>query len=104
MKSCITDGFIERCLCPAEVVAEAWEGVAECLVQRLELEAEDGTLDTKKLIRATAGMRGKDKWVSEGWNSKVIPCAGRSSSVGRAGQLLIFMRVLYYIIIVHILL
>lgn len=50
----------------AGVVAEAWEGVAACLVERLHLEKEDGTLDTKKLVSATAGMGGKDIWVSPG--------------------------------------
>lgn len=48
----------------AGVMTEAWEGVASCLVERLHLEADDGTLDTKKLVRATAGMGGKDIWVS----------------------------------------
>ncbi|XP_045128524.1 uncharacterized protein LOC123514613 [Portunus trituberculatus] len=69
------------------VMTEAWEGVAACLVEKLQLEAEDGTLDTKKLVRATAGMGGKDIWKVKYMRAMVITCADNTTANNATQQL-----------------
>lgn len=69
------------------VVAEAWEGVAACLVERLQLEKEDGTLDTQKLVKATAGMGGKDIWKMKYMQAMVVTCAANTTADNSTQQL-----------------
>ncbi|XP_063848310.1 uncharacterized protein LOC135093235 [Scylla paramamosain] len=69
------------------VMAEAWEGVAACLVERLQLKMEDGTLDTKKLVRVTAGMGGKDIWKVKYMRAMVITCADNTTADNATQQL-----------------